>query len=74
MSNDLQTMMEFMQRMQGGSMPGFRSPGAIPGLPFGGRGILIPSAPGNGGSVAPYAVPAQPKRPKLPPYADPNSI
>ncbi len=74
MSNDLQTMMEFMQRMQGGSMPGFRSPGVMPGLPFGGRGILIPSAPGNGGSAAPYAVPAQPKRPKLPPYADPNSI
>lgn len=71
MTNDLQTMMEFMQRMQGGAMPGFRSPG---GVPFGGRGILIPSAPGNGNGATPYAVPVQPKKPKLPPYADPNSI
>lgn len=73
MTNDLQTMMEFMQRMQGGALPGFRSPGGMQVMPFGGRGILIPSVPGNGGG-APYAVPAQPKKPKLPPYADPNAI
>jgi hypothetical protein len=67
MTNDLQAMMEMMQRMQ--RAPGF---GGMPGmLPFGGRGVLIPS-PGEG--ATPYAVPAQPKRPKLPPYADPNSI
>jgi len=71
MNNDLQTMMDMMQRMQ--RSPGFRSPGGM--MPFNGRSIVIPPGAGDGSSI-PYAVPipAQPKKPKLPPYADPNSI
>lgn len=71
MSSDLQSMMDFMQRMQ--RMPGMRIPSAPGTTPFN-RGIVIPSP---GFDSAPSVVPppiVQPKKPKLPPYADPNSI
>jgi hypothetical protein len=65
MSNDLRTMMEMMQRMN--RAPGFRMPG--------GRGLVLPTPGGE--DMTPYLVPTQPvqpKKPKIPPYADPNSI
>lgn len=69
MNNDLRTMMDMMQRMN--RMPGFRVPGQGGGN---GRGMIVP-VPGDG--MTPFVVPSQPsvpKRPKVPPYADPNSI
>ncbi|MDZ4835030.1 MAG: hypothetical protein SGJ27_14740 [Candidatus Melainabacteria bacterium] len=71
MNTDLRTMIEMMQRMN--RAPGLRSPGMQ--LPNGGRGLILPVPNGEGWS--PYIVPnapAQPKKPKVPPYADPNSI
>lgn len=72
MSSDLRTMMEMMQRMN--RMPGFGTPGMQ--IPNGGRGLVLPMPGGE--DVTPYLIPnpqpAQPKKPKIPPYADPNSI
>lgn len=67
--SDLQSMMEMMQRMN-------RLPGRLPGMqmPNGGRVLPMP----GGEDVTPYLMPyppsSQPKKPKIPPYADPNSI
>lgn len=64
---DLREMMQMMQQMQRSMPPGF---GVPPGfaLPRGARPIP------DGGSMSPFAPSAEPKKPKIPPYADPNSI
>lgn len=71
LNSDLRTMMEMMQRMN--RMPSMR-PGMT--IPNGGRGLVLPMPGGE--DVTPYLIPAQPpaqpKKPKIPPYADPNSI